>query len=268
MIKKILKRIYRAVMNYKTDSSYMALDIRRSEARRLRKEKGSKKTSLYGKDIEITNFFWYRHGLNEIFLEQSYQFNSNKVNPIILDCGANTGLSVIFFKRLYPQAKITAFEADAEIANILQSNLHNFGYDDVTIIPKAVWTENTTLEFKSDGSVGGQIVQGGENTVKIEAIRLKEYLNTEVDFLKIDIEGVEYEVLKDCSENLVNVHNLFIEYHSFLKEEQMLDQILLMLKKAGFKYYIKEAWNNMPIPFVDNQKSHYDLQLNIFAYRL
>lgn len=267
----IMRRFYGFIINYKNTSKYKELGVDHTEIRRLQKERGSKETYLFGKKLIFNNFFWYIHGLNELFIDKSYEFRSDTRTPLILDCGGNIGLSAIYFKRLYPEAKVITFEADKDIAKILRKNLDNFGYKDVEVVPKAVWTKNTTLKFQSDGGVGGQIVDNPDsnsNITEIEAIRLKDYLNQDVDFVKIDVEGAEYEILKDCAENLTNIKNLFIEYHSFLREEQMLDEILLILKKAGFKYYIKEAWNNMPIPFTDKRKSHYDLQLNIFAYRL
>lgn len=268
---KLLQHIYYPLREIKNNRIYKSLGIKGSEIKRLKRGIGDKKTSLFGVNIEITNFFWYLHSLNELFLDKTYAFNSDKKDPIILDCGANIGLSAIFFKRNYPEAKITAFEADPMIAKVLNNNLHAFGYDDVQIVPKAIWIDNTTLNFESDGSLGGHIVETNEENStqnQIQAVRLKDYLKGEIDFLKVDIEGVEYEVLMDCKEKLKNVKNLFIEYHSFLQNDQKLDEILLLLKKAGFRYYIKEAWNNQPMPFIDSRKSHYDLQLNIFAYRL
>jgi FkbM family methyltransferase len=264
----IIKYILDKIAGYRHNKIYRPLGISNKEINRLKKEQGEKETSLFGKNISISSFFWYIHGLNELFLDETYRFNSDKKSPLIIDCGANIGLSIIYFKRLYPESRIIAFEADRSITDILISNLNNFGINDVEIESKAVWTANTTLSFKSDGAVGGQIADDAEDTIKVDAIRLKDYLSSEVDFLKIDIEGVEYEVLKDCEDSLTNVKNIFIEYHSFLKNEQKLDEILLILKKAGFKYYIKEAWNNMPNPYIDSRKSHYDLQLNIFGYRL
>lgn len=264
----IIKSILDRIAEYRHDKIYTPLGITDKEIKRLKKEQGEKRTSLFGKNISITNFFWYIHGLNEIFLDETYRFKSDKKSPLIIDCGANIGLSVIYFKRLYPDSEIIAFEADQNIADTLASNLSNFGINDVKIEAKAVWTANTILSFKSDGAVGGQIADDTEDTIKVDAIRLKDFLSSDVDFLKIDIEGVEYEILKDCGDSLTNVKNIFIEYHSFLKNEQKLDEILLLLKQAGFKYYIKEAWNNMPNPYIDSRKSHYDLQLNIFGYRL
>jgi FkbM family methyltransferase len=247
----------------------LTLGIKRSEIRRLRNCFHPTKTSLFEKRIHVISPFWYIHGLNEIFMDEVYKFHSKNKEISIIDCGANIGLSVIYFKRQHPEAKIIAFEADKDIAVTLKNNLSAFGYNDVLVVPKAVWHENTILYFQSDGAVGGQITNDpNTSTNAIEAIRLKDYLSEHVDFLKIDIEGAEYLVIRDCKDKLKNVENIFIEYHSFLKEEQKLDEILLILKEAGFKYYIKEALNNMPQPYTDDRTSHYDLQLNIFGYRL
>jgi FkbM family methyltransferase len=260
VVKKIIEKM-------RNPYSHMGVSYR--EIRRLKRISSPTTTTLFGKKIEINSPFWYIHGLNEIFVEEVYKFNSSKKSPNIIDCGANIGLSVLYFKRLFPESQITAFEADAEIAKILTKNLSSFRLDDVNIISKAVWNENTTLLFKSDGSVGGQITNDiSEQATKIETVRLKDYLTVPVDFLKIDIEGAEYEILIDCKDNLHDVQNIFVEYHSFLKNEQMLDKILLILKNAGFRYYIKEAWNNQHRPYVNTRNSHYDLQLNIFGYRL
>lgn len=96
---------------------------------------------------------------------------------------------------------------------------------------------------------------------------MRDYLSTEIDFLKIDIEGAEYEVLKDCADLLFNVKNLFIEYHVLPNEAQHLHDILNWVNAAGFKYYIKEAWNNMTYPYMKSYNDYYQMQLNIFCYR-
>jgi FkbM family methyltransferase len=231
-------------------------------------------SELWGKPIKITDSFWYLHSLREIFVEEVYKFNAVNDSPYILDCGANIGMSVIYFKKLYPKAKIVAFEPDTQIHGILQSNINGFGLSDVQVENKAIWTKETVLEFSSNGALGGRINEDGENenanrqTIKVNAVRLGDYLTKQVDFLKIDIEGPEVDVLKDCSHLLGNVKNLFVEYHSNPAKEQELDVLLSILKKAQFKVYIKEAWNNLPYPFLrKNYNPFYDLQLNIFAYR-
>ena len=100
----------------------------------------------------------------EIFVEGFYQFNTSENQPVILDCGANIGTSCAFFKRQYPSAKITAFEADKKISDILKSNLSTNGFADVEIINKAVWVDDAGIEFASEGSDGASIYGEGSKS--------------------------------------------------------------------------------------------------------
>jgi hypothetical protein len=63
---------------------------------------------------------------------------------------------------------------------------------------------------------------------------LRDLLDSPVDFLKIDIEGAEYAVLKDCRDRLQNVRNLFVEYHAAPDEPQRLNEMLSWFSEAGF----------------------------------
>jgi hypothetical protein len=129
------------------------------------------------------------------------------------------------------------------------------------------------LRFGSGGALGGTLDvdarhHSDDKITPIPTIRLKDYLTTPVDFLKIDIEGAEWEVLEDCAGQLQQVENLFVEYHSAPGKKQYLPELLAVLERAGFRLYIKEAWNNRPVPFVPlHYRPFWDLQLNIYAYR-
>lgn len=247
-----------------------SLKIKRSDVKKLLKANNEPVTTeLFGTKFKANSAFWFIHGLRELFIDETYKFNSLTDDPYIIDCGANTGLSVLFFKRLYPKSKIVAFEPDSKIFEILKENISQYNLKEVKLENKAVWKNNDGINFLASGGVGGHINDNiSENTIFIPTFRLKDLLDKKVDFLKIDIEGAEYEVIRDCAEKLDNVENIFIEYHSEEKNEQMLDEILKILKEAGFKYYIKEAWNNQPKPFTNERNNLYDLQLNIFGYRL
>lgn len=241
-----------------------------SEYLELKKNIPSKKESLiFDKKIKMTDSFWYLHSLNELFIEQVYQFKSDKKNPYIIDCGSNIGLSILYFKKLFPEARVIGFEPDNDICAIAKSNLSQFAINDVDLQQKAVWINNEPLIFAKLGSLSGHFVdKESENTIKIETVRLKDYLQEPVDFLKIDIEGPEFDIIKDCKDDLKNVENIFVEYHSFAENPQMIGELLTYLKEAGFKLYIKEAWENMKNPYIEKKGPYFDLQLNIFGYRL
>jgi FkbM family methyltransferase len=206
----------------------------------------------------------------EIFVEESYKFKTQEIAPLIYDCGANIGMSCAYFKKIYPQATIKAFEADAKIAEILINNLQKNQIKDVEVMSKAVWTTNDGISISLEGADGASVFGKGAKTL-IPSIRLCDLLAKEpsIAMLKMDIEGAETEVLLDCRTELSKIENIFIEYHAYLGQTQNLASILEVLTTAGFRYFIRnEADRQQPLY---NQLPHnqtiMDLQLNIFAFR-
>jgi FkbM family methyltransferase len=224
-----------------------------------------------GKQLMIVDIASFRFMEQEIFCKQIYKFTCKNPQPFIIDAGANIGLSVIYFKQLYPDCEILAFEPDKNVFDALRLNVQSFGLNNVELIPKALWDELTTLQFYAEGADGGRIAVHGESAQLdvVPTIRLRQFLNRKVDFLKIDIEGAEIRVLEDCKDLLNNVERIFLEYHSFKGEEQSLHRILDILQGAGFRYNIKHTgvFSNHPFEEI-NSYMGMDLQLNIFAYRL
>ncbi len=211
------------------------------------------------------------HCLHEIFVEDIYNIEFKKPNPIILDCGANIGLATIYLKQRYPDAKIIAFEPDENNFKLLEKNINQHQWSNIEIRKEAIWKDDCILKFTCDGSLGSKINSESKsaNEIEVKAIRLKNLLNNPIDFLKIDIEGAEYEVLKDCSESLDKIDNLFIEFHGNFNKIHELNTIFEIIKNAGFAYYIKEASNVYPTPFNRPPVAMvYDLQLNIFCFRI
>lgn len=227
------------------------------------------KTPLLGRSIQITDPYWYVFMYREIMVEGAYVFRCEKKAPLIIDCGSNIGLSVIYLKYFYPDARIIAFEPDPNLFLVLQSNIATFEMSDVQLYNRAVWTTTATLGFRSDGAVGGRLCMSdlASANTQVQTERLRDYLDQEIDFLKLDIEGAEIEVLQDCCGKLENVERLFVEYHGKVHVPQQLDTLLLILRHSGFRYHIKEA-NPVQHPFFPEERNRtYDLQLNVYAYR-
>ena len=239
------------------------------ELNRLYKQKRytSGLSTLFGFPIYFADALTLIHGGDEIFKKQIYLFETKKENPLIIDCGANIGLSVIYFKKLFPESKIIAFEPDKQLFSILKKNVEN--YNDIKLFDKAVWINDGTIDFQEEGGFSGRIPKIGDtkNIVKVSSLRLKNIINQPIDMLKIDIEGAEYEVIKDCADVLHFVDKIFIEYHSHINEPQKLNELLTILTNAGYRYHIQEAYTR-DRPFVDKELMlGMDLQLNIFGYR-
>ncbi len=215
---------------------------------------------------DALSFIWQ---YKEIFVDESYRFNPKSSNGVIVDCGANIGLSGLFFKSNYPNHKLYCIEADPKIADVMRRNFMNNSVE-AEIIAKAAWINNEGVSFDSEGSDSGSVnTEHSNNAAKIESMDFNEFLMgfEKIDFLKMDIEGAENIVIPRCLEGLKKVEHLFLEYHSSYNDSQELPNLLSILKESGFHFYIKNE-NKRKSPFVNLHKERaYDLQLNIYAYR-
>jgi FkbM family methyltransferase len=220
--------------------------------------------------LKMCNPYWFIQNFNEIFEDEVYLFRCEKASPFILDCGSNVGLSILFFKHLFPDAQVIGFEPDPFLFKILEQNIAEFELSNVRLENNAVWKDACqSIRFLPDIGLGGRLDEApdSENAISVNTVRLKDYLTKKIDFLKIDIEGAEIEVVKDIQERLNWVERLFVEYHSEQSKPQELQTLLDILQQSGFRYHVKEA-NPVLHPFIKSERnSGYDLQLNIYAFR-
>lgn len=263
------KLIFKSFYRFISDKHYRAFH---KLAYRLGDKPRYKETKTRIGDLNLVvpdpfSFIWQYY---EIYAEQFYNFTTQKNKPVIYDCGANIGLSVLYFKSIYPEAIITAFEADPKIADYLEKNLADNSLSDVKVERKAVWVNDQGINLVSEGADGASAFIEGSG-ILVPSINLKEVLEkeNEVDMLKMDIEGAETQVLLNCGSLLSKVKNLFIEYHSYRNFPQELSSLLALLENNGFRYYIlSPAVKPMPLVYKFEKKpSEMDLQINIFAYQ-
>lgn len=213
------------------------------------------------------------HCFEEIFANKIYE-QTFPSGAYIIDCGANIGLSILYFKQVAPDAFIDAFEPDTRNFSLLEKNVKRFNLENVNLHKAAVWTANSTIGFSSDGSMSSRIndvesIQKNDGAL-VKAVRLKDFMIRKIDFLKIDIEGAEYEVLEDIADKLHFVRSMFVEYHGTFSQNGQLIRLLEIIRVAGFSFYIKEAANLLPHPFKRRKDTphEWDVQLNIFCIRI
>jgi FkbM family methyltransferase len=195
----------------------------------------------------------------DMFVSETMAFSAETAMPRILDCGANVGIASMYFKRQYPQASITAFEADPGLAEICRRNVARLPGPPVGVEAAAVWTHDGELEFVCEGSDSGAVASlepsvDGRRTI-IPARRLRHWLNEPIDLLKLDIEGAELPVLRDCADLLRNVRILMIDLHEFDPAQRQTGAVFDLLTAAGFVYDMQHLtslpWRppKLPSPF-------------------
>lgn len=228
------------------------------------------RSKVRGLDLVVPDAASFLSAYKEIFVSGIYRFRADNESPAILDLGANIGLSVLYFKSLYPNARITAFEADPSIYTCLKQNVHGNGFTDVSLINKAVWDSNSTLRFHSEGGDGGRVTQDDDGAGgDVEAIDIRAHLaEHSYDFLKMDIEGAEHAVFPAIKDYLPTLKFVFLEYHSTPDRPQALASMLELLSGAGFRYDIQNIMGRKH-PFLPAvPMDGFDLQLNIFAWKV
>jgi FkbM family methyltransferase len=200
-----------------------------------------------GYRIRFLSFKTLTYLFNEIFLGNQYCFATNEKRPYIIDCGSNIGMSVLYFKFRFPDAEIVAFEPDPDAFNCLAENVEVNNLRGVSVQNKALAQREGPVEFfydeKNPGSLGGSIVKERMPQQRrwVEAVCLSKYVGRKVDFLKLDVEGAEQDVLENLLEDgkLRLIEQMVIEYHHHIvKDKDSLSHLLQLLECAGFGYQI------------------------------
>jgi len=196
-------------------------------------------------------------------------FTTQRVAPVILDCGANIGISVLNYRRRHPMASITAFEPDPFAAKALRRNLSVNRAGDVRVVEAAVWTEAGTGPFFVEGADGGRM-QSGEtgSTITVECVDLKDFLSGPVDLIKMDIEGAEFKVIPHIADRLSLVGNLVVECHLSNDDVTSFARLLHVLGDAGFSVAVNSygAWRDL-VHRPSKQPNEFDQYLLLAAWR-
>jgi len=176
----------------------------------------------------------------EIFTTQVYYLELANTKPTILDGGAHIGLSTLYFKQLYPQAKIVALEPLAENAVCLEKNIYENQLQDVQTIHAVLAEHAGTIQLNYDSSdeqwfssasvrVGAW--NGAQKTAArtVPAVTLNAFLEKQhFDVVKLDIEGAELAVFNAAKNMLTAADNYIIEVHESKQNElQQLEKLFI-----------------------------------------
>lgn len=185
-----------------------------------------------------------RKWIGEYSWVEDYLMNLNKKRPIIVDAGANVGLFSRWVLKRVPEAKIYAIEAESKNFEILKRNTQGYF---VNCINKGLWSKECRLKViaRDTGEWGFMVKETNEDDTDIvEAISLKDIMENykfgEIDLLKMDIEGSEYEIFS--SDNLAwldRCRALVVETHDHIIEGSD-QQVNKVLREYGFSKYTYE----------------------------
>jgi FkbM family methyltransferase len=177
-----------------------------------------------------------------------------KKSGVVIDLGAHQGFYTLRLKELCPKYKIIAIEADPSMFTCLKKTIEENKVKDVTLVNKAVAGTNDGSPFyvsMNAGVLGSKYLKTLKRDlrpwlkdsmikkIEVPSITLKQLMKQYnlkvVDIVKMDVEDMEYEVLKASEDVLDNIKAIVVQWHSTTTRDQMIK----LLKKHGFgiSYY-------------------------------
>jgi len=196
--------------------------------------------------------------INPIYGKSDTEFIKKiiKKNDVVFDIGANIGyFTLIFAKLVGDSGKVFSFEPESENFKILKKNVETNGYNNVILEKKIVSNTNGVSTLYVSEKAGNHRIYKSDNfieSVEITSISMDSYAknNTlkKIDFIKIDVEGAELNVLQgiqnilDSNEHII----LFTEFSPNQIESCGLEpnDMINFLTNNKFKIYFTEIKNN------------------------
>jgi len=223
-----------------------------------------------GEPFEILDAKSFLAMHDEIIDRAIYTFRPDNDRPYIIDVGANVGVGVVQFKEQYPGARIVAFEADRDAFTLLERNVQQRGYADVTLVRGALSdTDGIAPVMAARSNARTLSAVGDTPSATVPTVRLRPYLDRRVDLLKLTIAGAASAALADCADLLERVDRIVIDYHSLAGEAQTLHALTSVLANAGYRIYVRSADDSFAEqPFVELAGDvDMDLRLCVYGYR-
>ena len=162
--------------------------------------------------------------INETWVENVYRIEGDQFSDegVFVDIGANIGAVSIFVdsfnkNRGYDnKIKVYAIEPEPNNLSLLNENIQNNPIENITIVDKAIWHEETKVSISNRGG-NSNILNLGEDGSEVLSITMETlfstYNITEVDVMKIDIEGAEFDlIINTPAETLAKINRLVLEF--------------------------------------------------------
>lgn len=160
-----------------------------------------------------------RDVFEQIYIDQHYELGLNLNATLILDCGANIGISTLYFAARYPEAAILAIEPDSEAFDVLRINTS--AYPNVTPVKAALWGCHAPLAIVNPETPSWEHrvdVTEAVPEALLRAVTMHDLLKfsgaARISLLKLDVQGAEKTVFDEgCHPWLERTDVIMLELH-------------------------------------------------------
>ncbi len=191
-----------------------------------------------GREVELRPGTTDEQIFHEAFVKQ-FHVPPEKISPAtVLDLGCNIGLTVAHFEALWPDADIIGVDLDADNCVVARRNCRR-----ARILNVAVSAISGTQTYSGDEAWSFRLDPSGDRAVEARTLdELTDLFGGSADFVKMDIEGAEWEVVQAPGEWPERIGSLLIEIHGTEgRRQEGIDEMMGHLRNKGFTCRKHEA---------------------------
>ena len=191
--------------------------------------------------------------LTNVWMINEYEIEDFEINAndTVIDIGAHIGLFSLLVSQLCKTGKILSFEPISENFDLLVSNLKLNHVNNVLPFNLAVSKNLGRLElFLNNDQSAHSIFSKNLKSISVESTSLQKIFDenkiSSCKLLKLDCEGAEYEIIDSLPpECFDKIQNMAIEYHLADTKPELIKNLILKIKNAGFKIKTGPHYNDM-----------------------
>lgn len=193
-----------------------------------------------------TGKLWYDNSPNQWMPERQWCLNHIREGFTVLDCGAHHGMmTILFAKKTGPTGRVIAWEALPSNALVIEKNARLNNCSNIVVRPVGLGSTRKRVRFIHNlGNIVTveNVPEDSDASDTIDIVALDEDVpkGLTVDFVKIDVEGSDLDVLRGATSILSQRPILDLEVHNFLFKDriEMLQSIVEILEKGRYSYEV------------------------------
>ena len=191
--------------------------------------------------------------LTHVWLIGEYKRKNFEINDddVIIDVGGHIGLFSLYASQFCKNGSIFTFEPMAENFDLLSENIKLNNIDNIKIFNLAVSNSNSSVKlYLNQDDAGHSMFSKSSKSVTVNSISLQQIFDNNhiehCDFLKLDCEGSEYEIIKNLpAPYFKKIKKMVIEYHMADTNPELLDELISILKSQNYNLETKTLFKDI-----------------------
>ncbi len=206
-----------------------------------------------GLKIKIRKYSTDLMALTHVWLIEEYKSKNFEINDtdVVIDVGGHIGLFSLYASQFCKHGIIYSFEPVKENYQLLLDNITLNNLNQIKPFNLAVSSSNSSVKlYLNDDEAGHSMFSESSKTITVNSTSLQRIFDDNnienCNFLKLDCEGTEYEILQNLPTSYFDkIEKLIIEYHMADSHPELLEKLKKLLISQNYDIKIKKLFSDI-----------------------